>query len=135
MGNRWQATEEFKKVMNAKGVILSWWKQDDVRPDEPESEDFAFPSGEESVGSVDGDDSESVSDERQEELAAAGVRQRSLSRSPSSYNSDEEGDQDIGAELVEHSHQIRSDTIASTAGVEGPSMLNTMRQKARALQS
>lgn len=133
--NRWQASEEFKKVMNAKEVILAWWKQDDVRPDESESEDCAFPSGEESRGSVDGDDSESVSDERQDEFAAAGITGRSMSRSPSSYNSDDEGDQDIGAELVEHGHQIRSDTLASTTGMDGPSMLNTMRQQARQLQS
>jgi len=131
---RWQAAQEFKRIGNAREVILAWLREGG-KDEDSEDELFGNASDEESnMGDAGGAESGSVSDEAAEELQACGIEARSMSRSPSPVDSDEESDQGNGAELVVETGGVRSDNRFSL-GTTAPSTISTLRQQARALNT
>lgn len=122
------AAQQFRKIQDAKRVILAWLTAGDLGQDSENSD-----SDEDVLESCSNGEA-SVSDEEQDELKACGIRQRSQSRSPSEHNSDEEsGGDGFGAVLAMRSGTVRSDT-SFALGVNGPSAISTLRQQARALR-
>merc|ERR1712070_950198 len=92
MGDRWQAAQDFRKIQCAKTTIISWLRDGNV-PEASDNSDVpgCGASDEESSGlGCERYDSASVSDEAPEEMAAAGIRQRASSSSPSEAGSEEE---------------------------------------------
>jgi len=139
---RWQAAQEFRKIQNARTVIVTWLREGKEGDDSEVSDDpqWCRGSGEESDG-VDGDaggaESGSVSDEREDEFLACGVRPRgmSCSRSPSEQRSDEEDDDtNFRSELAVQRGSVCSESQYAV-GVSAQGSLGSLRSQLRAIQS
>lgn len=134
---RWQAAQDFKKIQNAKAVILVWLKEGNAAED-VESDGFGFPASDEEssgMGDAGGVESGSVSDEGPDELLAAGIRPRSMSRSPSQENSEVESDNELGAELVVERTPLHTETKFELGISSSSQTIHMLRKQAETLQS
>lgn len=94
---RWQAAQEFRKIQDAKAVVLGWILKDATRDAGEDSDGSVVPSGEESSG-IDGDaggnDSGSLSDEAAEELQVCGIKRKLRGEYASSPSGEEGSDEE-----------------------------------------